>query len=131
MTTSRPIRPGRLGLAAILGAAAGGALWTRAAEIEPHLDLKVIRTQHSENYDVWTVTIQARGGEPIDEVRIEPVAGPVSIVSKQPYIRPLPAGWSTYFRVQVEAPGTPQGVVRIIQTARVSRTYEVPLVDAF
>ena len=123
-----PSRNLRLAAAAVLGIGAGVAVWTRAAAIEPHLDLKVVRSLRSENYDVWTITITSRGGETIDSIEIAGLSGPVHFVGPQVF-RTLKSGWSTGFRVQVDDPGVAKGVVRITQTGRGARTYEVPLED--
>ena len=125
MSLSRNLR---LAAAAVLGLGAGAALWTRAGAIEPHLDLKLRRDMRSENFDVWTITITARGGETIDEIAIEPLSGPVHFVGPRVY-SPLKSGWSYAFRAQVDDPGVGKGVVRITQAGRVARTYDVALED--
>lgn len=121
MTPSRSIR---LVAALVLGAAAAVAAWLAAAPIEPHLDIQVRRENKTRNYELWGIGVTVRGGEPVDEVRIERVSGPLTFVT-QPSIQRMKAGWSAAFRMQLdgEAPGVAD--VRVVQTGRVPRTYDV------
>lgn len=123
-----PSRAVRVVVALALGAGAGAALWSRAAPIEPFLDLKARRQAHTPRYDIWGVSVTARGGEAIDEVRVEPVRGAISMIGPDAF-RGLKAGWSTGFRLQLDEPGDEPAVVRVIQSGRVTRSYELALDD--
>lgn len=123
-----PPRSLRLAAAAALGIGAGAALWFRAAPIEPFLDLKPVRQAHTPNYDIWGISVTARGGETIDEIRVEPTAGTIHMVGPAVF-RGLKAGWSTGFRLQLDDASASPGAVRIVQVGRVTRSYELPLDD--
>jgi hypothetical protein len=123
MNASRTVR---VVCAALVGVCAGAWTWARAGAIEPSLDIKVVREVRTEMFDVWDVNITVRGGEPIDEIRLEAASGPVHVITAQG-IQGLKSGYKTTFRMQLDDGRTQKGVVRLVQTARVSRTYEVPL----
>jgi hypothetical protein len=124
MSASRNVR---LAAAAALGLAAGGALWSRAAEIEPYLEIRTDRIGRTDEFEWWRVTFKARGGETIDTVRLEPGTANVELPPESARSFPaLKAGWSAYFQVQLDGPGS-KGSVRLVQAGRVPRTYEVPL----
>jgi hypothetical protein len=74
------------------------------------------------------VTFRARGGEAIENVRIEPGSGPVEfMLNAGREVPSLKAGWSSFFRVQLNGPKGTKGTVRITQGGRVPRTYDVEL----
>jgi hypothetical protein len=125
MTASRTVR---LAAAAVLGLAAGGALWSRASEIEPYLEIEVDRAARTDEFEWWQIQYKARGGETIDAVRIEAGDGPVLLPPEgSREFRNLRAGWMTGFRAQLNGPPGTKGSVRLVQSGRVSRTYVVPL----
>ena len=117
----------RLTVAAALGLAAGGVLWSRASQIEPYLEIQTDRITRTDEFEWWQVTFKVRGGETIDAVRLEAGTGAVQLPPEGAREVPrLKAGWSAAFRVQLDGPGT-KGSVRLVQTGRVPRTYDVPL----
>ena len=103
-------------------------MWMRTAPIDPFLDVTAVRQIHTENYDVWGITVTSRGGETIDEIRVEIVSGPLHFVGPSSF-EGLKAGWSTGIRVQVDDPVTSKGAVRVVQSGRVERTYDLVLED--
>lgn len=124
MSASRPVR---LALAAGLGLVAGGVLWSRASLIEPYLEISTYRIARTDEFEWWRVTFKARGGETIDMVRIEPGTGPVQLTPESSREFPgLKAGWTGEFKAQLDGVGS-KGSVRLVQSGRVSRTYDVPL----
>jgi hypothetical protein len=123
-----PPRAARLAVAVALGIGAAAALWFRAAPIEPYLDLKPVRQAHTSRWDIWGISVTARGGETIDEVRVEQVAGAIHMIGPAVF-RGLKAGWSTGFRLQLDDAATAPGAVRVVQVGRVTRTYDLPLDD--
>jgi len=123
-----PSRTVRLAAAAVLGLAAGGALWSRASEIEPFLDIQVDRVARTDDFEWWEIQFKARGGETIDLVRLEAGEGPVLLPPEGARELPkLRAGWTARFRVQLDGPRGTKGSVRLVQTGRAPRTYVVPL----
>ena len=125
MTRSRTVR---LAAAGVLGLAAGGALWSRASEIEPYLEIRVDRVGRTDEFEWWQVEYKARGGETIDFVRIEQGEGPVQLPpvgSRE--LGNLKAGWTGGFRAQLDGPRGTKGSVRLVQVGRVPREYVVPL----
>jgi hypothetical protein len=125
MTASRRVR---LAAALVLGLAGGTALWCRAGEIEPYLDIRAERVARTDEFAWWEVVFKARGGETIESVRIEAGAGPVHLPPEGAReLLGLRSGWTSKFRVLVDGPRGTKGSVRLVQTARVPRTYVVPL----
>lgn len=125
MSASRTVR---LAAAGALGLAAGGALWSRASQIEPYLDIRADRVVHNDNFSWWQVTIKARGGETIERIRVEAGTGTVGLPAEGSRVLPLlRAGWSWTFRVEIVEPATTKASVRIVQTGPIPRTYDVPL----
>jgi hypothetical protein len=125
MTASRNVR---LAAAAVLGLAAGGALWSRASEIEPFLEIAADRVGRTDEFEWWQIQYKARGGETIDLVRIEADEGPVQLPPQgSREFANLRAGWTSGFRVQLDGPRGTKGSVRLVQSGRVARTYVVPL----
>jgi len=114
----------RVVAAIVAGLAGGFAAWRGLAPIEPFLETSARLDVRMEGYENWTVVVRVRGGETIDEVRVEPKSGPVRVVSPA---RRLPAGVTTNFHVQVEGGHVAGAAVRVVQSGRVARAYDVPL----
>ncbi len=116
----------RLAVALVLALLAAGAAYARARPLEPHLEITVRRELHQEDRSIYAIRIELRGGEPADLLAIEVLRGPVGIVGPGRVERPAPG---TQFNVQVTVIGetTVPAAVRIVQTGRVDRTYEVDL----
>lgn len=103
-------------------------MWARAGAIEPSLDFTTRLIRHTGEFGWWEVTFRARGGEAIENVRIEPGSGPVEfMLNAGREVPSLKAGWSSFFRVQLNGPKGTKGTVRITQGGRVPRTYDVEL----
>jgi hypothetical protein len=121
----------RLAVSCVLALAAGGAAWLRVAPIEPFLDVVLEPSLVNDAQAVFSIIVTARGGETIDEIRIEPVSGPVHVIGEASFkgkdATGLPAGGSTGFGVELDDPRTSRGVVRVVQKGRVERTYELTL----
>lgn len=119
--------PVRYAAAAVLGVAAGAAAWVRVGEIKPYLDVVSRRWIHTENYDLWDVLVTARGGETIDEVRIETLSPRLHLVGPGTY-QGLRSGWTKTFRLQFDDPkdATP-AFVRVWQHGPVENTKDVML----
>jgi hypothetical protein len=100
------------------------------APVEPWLDIRVANSGLYAGYELWYVTIAARGGERIDEIRLERASGPVTLAPGSDVVRGLDSGWSSVFKVQVDERGV-KSAIRVVQTARVSRTYLVDLEERF
>jgi hypothetical protein len=125
MTASRNVR---LAAAAVLGLAAGGALWARASEIQPYLEIEPYLVGRTDEFEWWEIQVKPRGGETIDLIRIETGDGPVRLSPEGSRELPnLHSGWTGRFRVQLDGPRGTKGSVRLVQSGRVPRTYVVPL----
>lgn len=109
--------------AVVVSAAFGIAAAVRVGAVEPSLDIRVFHAAHNARFDVWNVMVSARGGEPIDEVAIEPVSGPVSFEGGT-WMKDLPPQWRVSFEVHLENTA-PSGMVRILQKGKAPRSYEV------
>jgi len=119
-------RPVRLAACAALAVSAGVVAWIRVAPLGPTLDIRVTRSFATESQDVYDLRIVARGGEVIDEVRVELLRGSVR-VAPPGYTRHLGPGIRYLARVTV-ADNTPVApAVRVIQKGRINRTYDVEL----
>ena len=111
--------------ALVVGLAAGAAAWRGLAPVEPFLEVTVRLESRLEAYEIWKVVVKVRGGESIDEIRVEPASGPAHVIT--PPRAGLASGLGTAFRVQLDAVRAPGAVVRVVQTGRVSRTYDARL----
>lgn len=114
----------RLAVAAAAGLAAGALAFSRVGEIEPYLEVSVRREAHTEAYDVWDLSILARGGETIDEVLVESLSPGLHVVGPG-RMNDLHSGWQTVMRLQLDDGTKVPATIRVTQTARVSRTYDV------
>jgi hypothetical protein len=94
------------------------------APIEPHLEVRTWGPTRREDFAIWEIVAKVRGGEPIEEVRVEPASGPVRIIT--PFRRGLPPGSTALFHVELDEWRTATGVVRVIQSGR-TEPYEVVL----
>jgi hypothetical protein len=110
--------------ALVLAVAAFVAAVVRVAAIGPSLALTVSRTAHNDQFDKYSVIALVRGGETIDEVTIEPLAGPVRILGNASMPN-LPPGWKVNFEVLLVGDGSASGKVRVTQKGRSPRSYDV------
>lgn len=117
---------GRRIAAAAVAVALLTAAWVRVAAIEPSLRIRKYRAAHNDVFDEFNVFVESHGGEMLDEVSIEPVSGPVTFTGGTS-MKNLPAQWRVTFVVRMPSPGSPKGVVRIVQKGSASRTYDVEL----
>ncbi len=123
----------RLRLAACAAFAVGmGVLAAvRVAPLSPTLEIKVrhVRAFRSESQSVYDLSIIARGGETIDEVRIELLRGAARIAPPG-FTRNLAPGVRFIARVNVGGDTAVPPAVRITQKGRIDRTYDIELVEA-
>jgi hypothetical protein len=110
--------------AVVLAVIACVAAVIRVAPLGPSLDIHVFRTAHNPQFDKYSVVAVVRGGEPIDEVSIEPLSGPVRIDGNA-RMPNLPAGWKVNFEVILVGGESAAGRVRVVQKGRATRTYDV------
>jgi len=110
----------------VLAAAACVAAVIRVAPLGPSLDIFTFRTAHNPQFDKYSVVAIARGGEPVDEVSIEPLEGPVRIEGNASMPK-LPAGWKVNFEVILVGGEAVSGSVRVVQKGAAPRTYDVPI----
>jgi hypothetical protein len=116
-------RTARWAVAALVGLAAAGATYARVAPIEPFLDVWTARQTRSETRAVWDVVMKNRGGETIESVAVEVVSGPAKVVALPR--RDLPPGATWIVPVELTDWHTQKGRLRVVQTGRVERTYDV------
>jgi hypothetical protein len=124
MSRSRAVR---IAAVAVVGLAAGAAAWRGLEPIGPSLEVATRLEMRMDAYEIWNVVVKVRGGERIDEVRVEPASGPTRVVTAP--VHGLRSGLTTTFRVQVDGNRAPDASVRVVQTGRVSNAYLAPLVE--
>jgi hypothetical protein len=117
----------RVAAVIVVGLAAGAAAWRGMEPIEPSLEVTTRLEMRTDAYEIWQVGVKVRGGERMDEIRVEPTSGPVRVVTASR--SRLDSGVSTVFRVQVDGNHVSGAAVRVMQTGRVPRSYEAPLVE--
>ena len=114
----------RYAAAVALGAGAAYAAWTRVGEIRPYLDIEVVRTIRTENYDLFDVRVTARGGETIGEVRVEPQSPRLHLVGPGTF-QNLKSGWTKVFRLEfADARDGSTARIYVQQVGTVSNTYD-------
>ena len=117
-------------VACLLGALAAGAVAAvRVAPLEPHLEFRVVQWLDDSAQDVFEVWMTPRGGERFEEVRVEPLRG-ATYVGRPSSTHDLDPDTRFRVRVVVSPPGDGIPAIRVTQTGRVSRTYDVDLVEA-
>lgn len=118
------MKRGHVAVAVALAACVAAAV--RVLPLGPSLDIRAFRTARNPQFDTYSVVALVRGGEPIDEVSIEPVSGPVRVLGNA--VMPnLPAAWKVNFEVILDGGESAAGVVRVVQKGRAPRTYDVPI----
>jgi hypothetical protein len=118
--------PIRWTIAAAAGLAAGAAAWFRAAPIEPHLEVRVAQPAAAGDAELWSVTVTARGGGSVPEVRVEPRGTGLRLVGDG-VARDLRSGWAATFRLLRDAGASEPLGVAVAQSGPSARTYELPL----
>ena len=111
------------------GLAYGVTAAVRIAPITPSVDIRVLHSAHNDRWDGFMVVCKARGAEPVEELAIEAVSGPVRLVGNTS-MKSLPDLWRVSFEVQLDRTGE-KGVVRVVQRGNTPKSYLVELpVDA-
>jgi len=116
----------RLALALALTVLASGAAYWRARALEPHLDIIVRRELKEGDRSIYEILIEVRGGEPLERVAVEVLRGPVGIAGTGE-VRAPPPGTTFKAIVTVSGVGTVPAAIRIVQTGRIDRFYDVDL----
>jgi hypothetical protein len=124
MIRSRAVR---IAAVAVVGLAAGASAWRGLGPIGPFLEVTTHLETRMDGYEIWNVLVKVRGGERVDEIHVDPTSGPVRVITASR--SHLDSGVSTTFRVEVRGNRAPDAAVRVVQTGRVARTYEAPLVE--
>src|SRR5215813_2993370 len=113
------LRAVRVAAVIVVGLTAGAAAWRGLEPIEPYLEVTTHLELRMDAYEIWQVGVKVRGGERIDEIRVEPTSGPVRVINAAR--RGLDSGVSTKFGVEVRGNRVPGAAVRVVQTGRVPR----------
>ena len=116
-------------VACLLVAALAGAVATsRVATLGPWLEIDVLRRFHDDAQDVYEVRVVPRGGEVIDEVKVEVLRGSARIVPPGS-TQDLAPDTRFQTRVSVYAATPVPAAVRVTQIGRIERTYDVEIED--
>ena len=107
---------------------AGGVATWHVAPLGPWLDIDVLHRFHDDAQDVYEVRVVPRGGEVIDEVKVEVLRGSARIVPPGSTQQLAP---DTRFqtRVSVLAATPVPAAVRVTQIGRIQRTYDVEIAE--
>lgn len=109
--------------------AAGAVASLRVAPLGPLLEISVIRAFPRGDQNVFDLRISSRGGEVIEEVRIEPLRGALR-VAPPGFTRDLVPGVRYRARVNVSTATEVPAAVRVLQKGRVDRTYDIELAES-
>ncbi len=118
-------RAARVAVVAVVGLAAGGAAWGRLAPVGPFLEVTTKRDARLDAYELWDVDVKVRGGQRLDEVRVDVVSGPAEVVT--PPKSGLDSGVTAAFRVRLVGAESPTAVVRVTPRGCVTGTVDVRL----
>jgi hypothetical protein len=113
-------------IAAIGGTAVVAAVAAGVVPLGPSLSIRTVETPMAGGRSVHEVFVEVRGGETVDRVTVEAASEGVVVLDPRSFA-PVPPERGLRFRVFTE-PGTkPPHVLRVVQEARVGRTYDVAL----
>ena len=119
----------RLLVCAVLAVACAVLAGARVAPLGPALAIEVLPRQSRESFDLYLVSVTATGGETIERVVLEPLRGSVRV---HPPGRTADLGPGVTYRafVSVASDSPVPPAVRVLQSGRVSRHYDVELAPA-
>ena len=113
-------------VAAVAGLATGAFVAAGIVPLGPSLDIRTVENPMAGGRTFHEVFVEVRGGETVDRVTVEGASEGV-VVLGQGTFAPVPPERGLRFRVFTE-PGTkPPHVLRVLQEARIARTYDVRL----
>ncbi len=118
--------PLRLVACCVVGVAAAAVAAVRARDLGPRLDIRVARVFRRPEQSMYEVRATCRGGETLAALRASVLRG-AARVSPPDHTENLAPGATWTIRVPVSGETPVPAAVRIVQSGRVERVYDVVL----